>query len=151
MLNELLQAANAIPSLPDTLHPSLKALPKYPSYKVLLDANGDVVEVMAWEAIAGLRKWQPGGNGFSTPVFSIPPLFPIFDPTLDKSAAEKAAKLAKAELEAASRADVATWARYFDSIREAAPWVAAAIDGCHVGPLFRFDSRTSGADNRKLA
>lgn len=117
MLNELLQAANAIPSLPDTLHPSLKALPKYPSYKVLLDANGDVVEVMAWEAIAGLRKWQPGGNGFSTPVFSIPPLFPIFDPTLDKSAAEKAAKLAKAELEAASRADVATWARYFDSIR----------------------------------
>lgn len=118
MLNELLQAANAIPSLPDTLHPSLKTLPKYPSYKVLLDASGAVVEVIVWDAIAGLRKWQPGGNGFSTPVFSTPPLFPVFDPALDEAEAEKAAKLAKAELETASRADVATWARYFCSIRE---------------------------------
>ena len=48
MLNELLQAANAIPNLPDTLHKSLKTLPKYPSYKVLLDASGAITEVLPW-------------------------------------------------------------------------------------------------------
>jgi len=116
MLNELLQAANAIPELPGTLHKSLKALPKYPSFKVLLDANGTIVEVMPWDNLAGLRKWQPGGNGFSTPVFNVLPLFPIFDSGLNKDEAKAATKRAKDELETA-RADAATWSAYFDAIR----------------------------------
>lgn len=130
MLNELLQATNAIPNLPDTLHKSLKTLPKYPSYKVSLDANGAIVDVVPWDTITGLRKWQPGGNGFSTPVFSVPPLFPIFDPALDRQAAEKTTKQAKAEWEAASKADAATWTAYFATVQErrnqcAGSWLSA--------------------------
>lgn len=104
MLNELLQAANAIPNLPDTLHKSLKALPKYPSYKVLLDASGAITEVLPWDNdLSALRKWQPGGNGFSTPVFSSLPLYRL---DLDKSF-----------VEVARNADVNRWADAFGQIR----------------------------------
>lgn len=119
MLNELLQAASAIPSLPTTLHKSLKALPKYPSFKVLIDAHSEIVEVqpLPAENLRGLRKWQPGGNGFSTPVFSVFPLYSIFDQNLDTNAAKAAAKLAKDEFDAARNADANIWANYFDAIR----------------------------------
>ncbi len=118
MLNELLQAANAIQRLPDTVHNSLKVLPKYPGFKVLLGADGAIVGVLPWQGdLSGLRKWQPGGNGFSTPVFSIPPLYPLYDLNLDRNAAKDAAKRAKEECDAASRSDATTWATYFDSIR----------------------------------
>lgn len=117
MLNELLQSVNAIPELPNTLHKSLKTLPKYPSFKILLDASGSIVEVIPWDGIADLRKWQPGGNGFSTPVFNALPLFPIFDPALNKDEAKTAAKRAKDELEAA-KGNVATWSNYFHSIQQ---------------------------------
>ena len=76
MLNELIQAAKAIPDLPSTLHKELKALPKYPAYKVLLAADGSVADVQFWsEDVLGLRKWQPGGNGVSFPAFNIKSLF----------------------------------------------------------------------------
>lgn len=125
MLNELLQAANAIPELPDTLHKSLKTLPKYPSFKVLLDANGAIVEVIPWDDVAGLRKWQPGGNGFSTPVFNALPLFPVFDSGLSKDEANAAAKRVKDELEAA-RAEAATWSAYFETVRQRCAQVAGS-------------------------
>lgn len=117
MLNELLQAANAIPALPDTLDKSLKALPKYPSFKILLDATGAIVEVIPWDDLAGLRKWQPGGNGFSTPVFNALPLFPVFDSGLNKDETKAAAKRAKDELDAA-KVDAATWSAYFETVRQ---------------------------------
>ena len=77
MLNELLQAASAIPSLPTTLHESLKALPGNPAFKVLIDAQGGIAEVLPWPAdkLQDLRTWEPSGNGFRTPVFNTPPLF----------------------------------------------------------------------------
>lgn len=78
MLNELIQASKAIPDLPSTLHKELKKLPKSPAYKVLLAADGSVTDVQTWaEDISGLRKWQPGGNGVSFPVFNIKPLFAL--------------------------------------------------------------------------
>lgn len=104
MLNELLQAANAIPNLPDTLHKSLKALPKTPSYKVLIDANSAIVEVIPWDDISALRKWQPGGNGFSTPVFNCPPLYRL---PIDKSLVDET-----------RNADANHWAEVFGQIRE---------------------------------
>lgn len=76
MLNELIQAARAIPGSPRTLHKTLKTLPNYPTYKVLLGQDGTVAGVIPWhEDTSGLRKWQPGGLGFSTPVFSVQPLY----------------------------------------------------------------------------
>ena len=118
MLNELLQAANAIPGLPRTLHKSLKTLPKYPSFKVLIDANSTIVEVQpVREGVSGLRKWQPGGNGFSAPVFNVFPLFPLYDPGMDKDAAKAASKRATEEFEAARKADAMAWKNYFDSTR----------------------------------
>jgi len=137
MLNELLQAANAIPELPDTLHKSLKTLPKYPSYKVLLDANGAIVEVMPWDDLAGLRKWQPGGNGFSTPVFNALSLFPVFDSGLSKDEVKAAAKRVKDELEAA-RAEAATWSAYFDTVRQRCAQVAGSW----------IDSKTGKSDEK---
>ena len=78
MLNELIQAAKAIPDLPSTLHKELKTLPKYPAYKVLLAADGSVADVQPWtEDIFDLRKWQPGGNGVSFPAFNITSLFAL--------------------------------------------------------------------------
>lgn len=83
MLNELIQAAKAIPDLPSTLHKELKALPKSPAYKVLLVADCSVANVQFWdEDISGLRKWQPGGLGVSFPAFNIKPLFA---PDLDEA------------------------------------------------------------------
>lgn len=119
MLNELLQAANAIPSLPATLHKSLKTLPKYPAFKVLIDAQGAIVDVLPLSAdrLQGLRKWQPGGNGFSTPVFSVFPLFHIFDSALDKEAAKRAGKLFTDEMAAASNADTMAWSDFFDALQ----------------------------------
>ncbi len=137
MLNELLQAANAIPELPDTLHKSLKTLPKYPSYKVLLDANGAIVEVMPWDDLAGLRKWQPGGNGFSTPVFNALSLFPVFDSGLSKDEVKAAAKRVKDELEAA-RAEAATWSAYFDTVRQRCAQMAGSW----------IDSKTGKSDEK---
>lgn len=105
MLNELLQAANAIPNLPDTLHKSLKALPKYPCYRVLLDPDGAIVEVRPWDNdVSALRKWQPGGNGFSTPIFNSLPLYRL---DLDKSF-----------VDATRNADANRWADTFGQIRE---------------------------------
>lgn len=104
MLNELLQAANAIPSLPDTLHKSLKTLPKTPAYKVLLGEKGDIVGVVPYpDSTQGLRKWQPGANGFSTPIFNSLPLYRV---DLDKSI-----------LDAARDADAGHWAEAFGVIR----------------------------------
>ncbi|MCD6707167.1 MAG: type I-C CRISPR-associated protein Cas8c/Csd1 [Thiobacillus sp.] len=104
MLNELLQAANAIPSLPETLHKSLKTLPKTSAYKVLLGEQGDIVGVVPYpDPTQGLRKWQPGANGFSTPIFNSQPLYRI-DP--DKSL-----------LDAARNADIASWAKTFGLFR----------------------------------
>lgn len=104
MLNELLQAARAIPSLPATLHKSLKALPKYPAFKVLIDAQDAIVEVqfLSADQLNGLRKWQPGGNGFSTPVFNVPPLFQL---DLGKS------------LDGARDATAEEWAQTFSEIQ----------------------------------
>lgn len=86
MLNELIQAAKGIPELPSTLHKELKTLPKSPAYKVLLAADGSVADVQSWaEDISCLRKWQPGGNGVSFPVFNIKPLFaPDLDDEMQK-------------------------------------------------------------------
>lgn len=137
MLNELLQAANAIPALPDTLHKSLKTLPKNPSFKVFLDATGAIVEVMPWDDLAGLRKWQPGGYGFSTPVFNALPLFPIFDPRLSKDEAKAAAKRVKDELEA-TKTDAASWSAYFDMIRLRCAQVAGSW----------IDSKTGKSDEK---
>lgn len=105
MLNELLQAANAIPSLPDTLHKSLKALPKTPAFKVLLDEQGEIVEVLPWPAdtLFGLRKWQPGGLGFSTPVFNSLPLYRV--------------ELEKNLLDETRNAESGRWAKAFGEIR----------------------------------
>lgn len=104
MLNELLQAANAIPGLPRTLHKSLKTLPKYPSFKVLIDANGAIVEVQPWrEDMSEIRKWQPGGNGFSTPIFSTAPLYKR---EIDSSFLSEASRSAGQE-----------WALHFEGIR----------------------------------
>ncbi len=125
MLNELLQAANAIPDLPDTLHNSLKTLPNKPGYKILLDASGAIVEVMPWDDLVGLRKWQPGGNGFSTPIFNALPLFPIFDSGLNKDEANAAAKSVKGEIEAA-KAEAATWSAYFETVRQRCALVAGS-------------------------
>lgn len=112
MLNELLQAANTIQNLPDTLHKSLKSLPKYPCFKVSLDANGSIVEVLPWENdLSALRKWQPGGNGFSTPVFNCLPLYQV---EIDKSI-----------LEAARKADANHWVEVFGQLRER----CASLDG----------------------
>lgn len=104
MLNELLQAANAIPSLPDTLHKSLKTLPKTSAYKVLLSEQGDIVGVMSHtDSTQGLRKWQPGANGFSTPIFNSLPLYRV---DLDKSI-----------LDAARDVNAGHWAEAFGVIR----------------------------------
>lgn len=137
MLNELVQAANAIPNLPSTLHQSLKTLPKNPSYKVLLDASGAIVEVIPWDDIVGLRKWQPGGNGFSTPVFNALPLFPIFDAEMNKDKAKEVAKRAKDELEAA-KTDVAIWSSYFHAFQQ----MCAQVDGSWI------DSKTRKIDEK---
>jgi hypothetical protein len=121
MLNELLQAANAIPNLPGTLHKSLKALPKYPSYKVLLGVNGTIAEVIPWDDTSALRKWQPGGNGFSTPVFSSPPLYQT--------------PIEKSSLDAARGADARLWAEAFGQIRaRCAVRNGSWIDAKHGGP-----------------
>jgi len=83
MLNELMQAANAIPSLPDTLHKSLKTLPNTLAYKILLGRQGGIAEVVPYlGSTRGLRKWQPTASGFSTPIFNSPPLYRV---NLDKS------------------------------------------------------------------
>ncbi|MGK2952237.1 MAG: hypothetical protein ACSLEZ_07610 [Thiobacillus sp.] len=104
MLNELLQAANAIPSLPDTLHKSLKTLPKTPAYKILLGEQGDIVGVVPYpDSTQDLRKWQPGANGFSTPIFNSLPLYRV---DLDKSTQD-----------AASEAGAGRWAEAFGAIR----------------------------------
>lgn len=85
MLNELMQAADAIPDLPGTLHKSLKSLPKYPGFKVSLDANGAICGVARIENVAALRKWQPSANGVSLPAFSATALYhsPITKARLD--------------------------------------------------------------------
>ena len=117
MLNELLQAANAIPGLPRTLHKSLKALPKYPSFKVLIDIDGAIIEVQPWrEDVSGLRKWQPDGNGFSTPIFNSLPLHRV---DLDRSTAA-----------AARDADAKCWAEAFGAIRAR----CASLDGSWIDP-----------------
>lgn len=103
MLNELIQAATAIPELPETLHKELKTLPKSPAYKVLLAADGSVTDVQPWaEDISGLRKWQPSANGFSFPIFNIKPLFA---PDLDGETQR-----------ALARIDPATWPATFQRI-----------------------------------
>lgn len=144
MLNELLQAANAIPELPDTLHNSLKTLPNKPGYRILLDSSGAIVEVMPWDDLNGLRKWQPGGNGFSTPVFNASPLFPNFDSGLNKDEAKAAAKRAKDEIEAA-KADAATWSAYFDTVRQRCGQVAGSWVDSKTGRIDE-KSRKSLAD-----
>lgn len=104
MLNELIQAAKAIPDPPDTLHKTLKTLPNYPAYKVLLGQGGTIAEVIPWhEDMSGLRKWQPGGNGFSTPVFSVQPLYlPVLGQSL---------------LDALRNPDASDWISLFGEIR----------------------------------
>lgn len=106
MLNELIQAAKALEAAGiagETLHKELKTLPRYASYKVLLAVDGSVADVQPWtEDIAGLRKWQPGGNGFSFPVFNIAPLFAL---NLDEIT-QKALK----------RVDADTWSTTFQHI-----------------------------------
>lgn len=76
MLNELIQAAHAMPPAPPPLHNELKTLPKAISFRVQIAKDGGVFSVSAWtEDTEGVRKWQPGGNGSSFPAFSIYPLF----------------------------------------------------------------------------
>lgn len=98
MLNELIQAAKALEAAGiagKTLHKELKTLPKSASYKVLLATDGSVADVQPWaEDVAGLRKWQPGGNGFSFPVFNIAPLFAL---NLDETT-QNALKKVEAEI-----------------------------------------------------
>ena len=88
MLNELIQAAKALEDqniAVKTFHPALKTLPNYPSYKVLVAKDGDVADILPWHDRTNLRKWQPGENGYSFPVFNIKPLHaPTLDDTLTK-------------------------------------------------------------------
>ncbi|EQD81152.1 hypothetical protein B1A_00130, partial [mine drainage metagenome] len=117
MLNELLQAANAIPSLPDTLHKSLKTLPRTFAYKVFLGKQGNIVEVVPYpNPTQGLRKWQPGANGFSTPIFNSLPLYCV--------------ELDKAVMDAARDADAKRWAEAFGVIRAG----CANLDGSWLDP-----------------
>lgn len=103
MLNELMQAANAIPDLPGTLHKSLKSLPKCSTYRIFLDAGGAVCDVGRVEGLASLRKWQPSANGVSIPAFSASALyhFPV----------------SKARI-CAAIADPQSWPMMFTEIRE---------------------------------
>lgn len=86
MLNELIQAAKALPPLPSPLHKELKALPKSPAFKIQLASDGTISSVIPWsDDISVLRKWQPGGLGFSFPTFNVGPLFKpaLSDKTLE--------------------------------------------------------------------
>lgn len=105
MLNELIQASKAIPNGQGTLHKKLKSLPNYPSYKLLLAKDGTIADVIPWhEDISNLRKWQPGGNGFSTPVFNVPALFSF--------------RLKKKDQEKFSKAGASAWKDNFPVLKE---------------------------------
>ncbi|MDP1613489.1 MAG: hypothetical protein Q8M11_20715 [Sulfuritalea sp.] len=106
MLNELIQAARAMPPVPPPLHKELKALPKSTAYWIKLASDGKIVGVTAWtNDIADLRKWQPGGLGFSFPIFNVSPLF--------------APRLSDDTLKALSRVDDAGWPDLFETIENA--------------------------------
>jgi hypothetical protein len=103
MLNELIQAARAMPPTPPPLHKELKALPKVMAYRVQLASDGKISSVAAWASdIADLRKWQPGGLGFSFPIFNLSPLF--------------APVLSDDTLRALSRVDSKNWPELFETI-----------------------------------
>lgn len=114
MLNELIQAARAIPDPPGTLHKTLKTLPNYPAYKVLLGQGGTVADVIPWhEDSSGLRKWEPSSNGWTTPVFNV---LPLYSPVLEMSLHEALRKPESAnwttlfgEVRACCTATVGTW------------------------------------------
>jgi len=120
MLNELLQAANAIPELPPTLHGSLKSMPSsHLPFKVLIDDEGNVASIVACDGGNGLRKWQPGTNGSSTPAFNTPALFSVSNDVPPGSSKDEIAMIAKAandEFNAAKK-DAALWPSYFATIK----------------------------------
>lgn len=104
MLNELIQAAGAIPDAPGTLHKTLKALPNTPTYKILLDKHGTIAEVIPWhEDTSGLRKWEPSSNGWTTPAFNV---LPLYTPVLEESLHE-----------ALRKSDAPGWPLLFGEIR----------------------------------
>lgn len=113
MLNELIQAARAMPPAPPPLHKELKTLPKSTAYRIQLAADGEISGVTVWARdVADLRKWQPGGLGFSFPIFNVSPLF--------------APVLSDDTLRALSSVDDADWPVLFETIENACNDLACA-------------------------
>jgi hypothetical protein len=79
MLNELRELSVSLEKAGikvEDLHPNFKSCPKYLSYWVYLDKQGNVSGVAPVPAtqVQGIRKWEKA-NGVSFPAFNMPPLF----------------------------------------------------------------------------
>jgi len=102
-----------MPPVPPPRHKELKALPKSTAYWVQLASDGKIFGVTAWaNDIADLRKWQPGGLGFSFPIFNVSPLF--------------APVLSDDTLRALSKVDCENWPDLFETIENACDDLACA-------------------------
>jgi len=84
MLNELRELAVCLEKAGiavEDLHPNFKACPKYLTYEVYLDEQGDVTGVssVSSEKLQKVRKWEKA-NGISFPAFNMPPIFKATSP-----------------------------------------------------------------------
>jgi predicted nucleic-acid-binding protein len=79
MLNELRELALCLEKTGidiEDLHPNFKSCPKYLTYWIYLDEQGDVAGVtpVPSEQVQKYRKWEKA-NGVSFPAFNMPPIF----------------------------------------------------------------------------
>lgn len=92
MLNELYHLSVALQNagiIPCDWHKDFKQIPKAtdkkPCYKICLDANAEVSDIVPLSSDLAeiIRKWEPS-NGNSFPAFNIQPLYRITDPEQKK-------------------------------------------------------------------
>jgi len=103
MINELYNLDKAIAKAGITTkewHPRLKELRKVtakaPFFKIALNNDGSVgsiEEITNHELISKLRKWEPN-NGFSFPVFNMPPMFTFSEEELKQKSEQLTGKKA---------------------------------------------------------
>lgn len=79
MLNELRELAICLEKAKikvKDLHPNFKICPKYPTYWVYLDKEGNIADIAPIPSaqIQSIRKWEKS-NGVSFPAFNMPPFF----------------------------------------------------------------------------
>lgn len=119
MLNELRELAICLEKAGievEDLHPNFKACPKYLTYWVYLDEQGNITGIAPVPAaqVQGIRKWEKA-NGVSFPAFNMPPLFKAASKELQelikaiRKNIEKGVAVTTKELSAASDSCETLW------------------------------------------